>query len=215
MGADRDESRVELPGVLLSEQVGDLVVQHDTHAHRLDAGDFLRQVGAGQTIGRNAEMQHAAGDRTGFVDLHRVAEAGEVIGGGQPAGTGAYDQDALAARRTLDARRPAFARRHVAEEPLDRMDADRGIEVVAVTTGFARMVADPPMHRRQRVVAHDRVPGLPVFPRLRQIEPCLDVLAGWAGVIAGRHEVDIDRPPGANRTGALLRGSGPRSRSYR
>ena len=61
MRADRDEHGVEVARLLFRQQVGHLVVQHDPHAHRLDARDFAHQVGARQPVGGNAEMQHAAG----------------------------------------------------------------------------------------------------------------------------------------------------------
>ena len=91
------------------------------HAHLLDAGDLGEQVGARQAIGGNAEMQHAAGHRTGLADLHLMAEAGEVVGGRQAARTGADDQDALAGGGG-DRHRPALRGRHVAEEAFHRMD---------------------------------------------------------------------------------------------
>ena len=56
------------------------------------------------------------------------------------------------------------------------------------------------MHGRKGVVAQDRLPGLAVFPGLRQIEPGLHVFAGRAGVVARRQEVDIKRAA-ASRTG--------------
>ena len=74
MRADRDEHGVEPARVALGEHVGDLVVQHDAHAHALDAGDLGQQVGARQAIGRDAEMQHAAGHRAGLADFHLMAE---------------------------------------------------------------------------------------------------------------------------------------------
>ena len=62
---------------------------------------------ARQAIGGDAEMQHAAGQRPRLVDLHLVAEPGQVIGGRQPARAGADDQDALAGG-WRHGHRPAF-----------------------------------------------------------------------------------------------------------
>ena len=70
-------------------------------------------------------MQHAARQRSGIVDLHGVAEPGQVIGGGKAARAGADDEDPLArwAAPSTAERQPCL-RRQIAEEPLHRMDAD-------------------------------------------------------------------------------------------
>ncbi len=57
------------------------------------------------------------------------------------------------------------------------------------------MIADSPVHRRQRVVARQHIPGLAVLSSLRQIEPSLDVFARWTRMIAGWQQVNIDGPP--------------------
>ena len=84
---------------------------------------------ARQPVLGNAEAHHAAGERAGFHDLHRVAEPPQVIGGRQSRRARADDQHALAAlgrgRREL----PAALDRLVAEEALDRVDADRLVEL--------------------------------------------------------------------------------------
>ena len=54
--------------------------------------------------------------------------------------------------------RPALLDRLVAEEPLDRVDPDRLVELAAVAGGLAGVVADPPHDRRERVVLHDLPP---------------------------------------------------------
>ena len=127
--ADRDEHRIEAAGLAFSATISvDLVVQHDPHAHRFDAGDLRQQVGARQAIGGDAEMQHAAGQRARLVDLDLLAEPRQMIGGRQPARPGADHQDALA-RGGRDGTRPAFARRHVAEEALDRVDRHGGVQL--------------------------------------------------------------------------------------
>ena len=130
----------------------------------------------------------------------------EMVGGRQPAGTRADHQDALATARRVDRGQPAFARRHIAEEPFHRMDADGRIQLVSIAAGLARVVADAAMHRGQRIVAHQCFPGLAVFACLRQSEPGLDVFARRAGVVAGRQEIDIDRPTRADRPSAWFAG---------
>ena len=111
------------------------------------------------------------GARAGVADLHGVAQTGQMIGSGKPAGTSAHHQHALAAGRCGDRRNPALARREVAEEALHRMDADRGVQILSIATGFARVVTNPSVDRGERVVAHKRVPSLSVFSRLRLRSP--------------------------------------------
>ena len=148
-------------------------------------------------------MQHAAGQRAGVADFDGVPEAGQMIGRRQAARTRADDQHALAARRG-DRRHPALLGRKIAEKALHGMNAHRIVELGPIAARLARMIADATVHGRQRVVAQDRLPGLAVLAGLRQIEPGLHVLAGRAGVVAGRQQVDIDRPPRAHGTRALF-----------
>ena len=180
----------------------DLVVQHDPHAHSLDAGDLRHQIVARQAVGRDAEMQHAAGQRAGLVDLDLMTEPGQVIGGRQTARSGADHQDALA-RGGRDRHGPALGCRQVAEKTLDRVDRHGGVQLAAIAGGFARVIADPAVRRRQRVVGHQRFPGPPVVARLRQGQPGLDVLAGRAGVVAGRQQRDIVRQAGTEWSRAV------------
>jgi hypothetical protein len=211
-GPDGDEDGIEAAGRLFGQHVLDLVAGDDVDAEGRDPADLAHQIGARQPVGRDAEMHHAAGHRPRLMDLDRMAEPCEVISGRQPARPGADDQHAFAARRGCDRERPAFHGGEVAEEALDRVDADRSVEHAAIARGFARMIADPPMRRRQRIVLHQRRPGLAVLARLRQIEPGLDVLPGRAGVVAGREQIDIDRAPRAHRTRSLLAGQIDRRR---
>ena len=135
------------------------------------------------------------------MDFDGVAHAGEMIGGRQSARPGADHQHPPAARRGPGLERPAFLGGEIAEKALDRMDADRRVERAAIAGAFARMVADPAVHRRHRVVPHQRLPRLAILPRLGQPQPRLDVLARGAGVVAGGQQIDIDRMGGARRPG--------------
>ncbi len=89
MGADRDKDGVEIAFPLLSQQIIDPMVENDLDAHVLNALDLGVQHIARQPVGGNAEMHHAASHRSGFVDFDFMAQAGQVIGGGQPAGASA------------------------------------------------------------------------------------------------------------------------------
>ena len=201
--ADGDEDRIEAAGRLFGHQVLDLAVGNDLDPHRLDAGDVGHQLLARQAVGGDAEMHHAAGERTGLVDLDGVAEPGQMIGRRQARGPGADHQHFAAARRGVDPELPVFPRREVAEETFHHVDGNRRIDFAAIAAGFARMVADAPVHGRHRVVGDQQLPRLAVFPLLRQGQPALDVLAGRAGIVAGRQQVGIDRPARAHRSRAL------------
>ena len=192
--ADGDEHRVEFALLLLGDEVLDLVIEDDLHAHPLDAGDLAVEHVARQPVGGDAEVHHAAGDRAGLVDLHGVAHQRQMMRARQAARAGADDQDALAAGCRGDRRRPPLGERHVAEKALDRVDGDRRVELAAVAVRLARVIADAAVHRRHRVVLDDRLPGLAEPPGGGVGEPGLDVLAGGAGVVARRQEIQIDRP---------------------
>ncbi len=107
VGADGDEHRVEAAGFLLGEHVLDPVVEDDADAGVLNPADLVHQVFARQAVGGNAEMQHAAGQRTGLVDLDLMAEARQVVSCGEAARAGADDEHALAGRRRADGQRQA------------------------------------------------------------------------------------------------------------
>ncbi len=99
VGADGDEHGVEAAVLLFRFDVGHRVIQHDPDTEPLDSGDLGGQFRPRQTIGRDAELQHTAGDRTGLVDFDLMAEPGQMISGGQAGGTSADDQDSLAGGR--------------------------------------------------------------------------------------------------------------------
>ena len=82
----------------------------------------------------------------------------------------------------------------IAEEPLDRIDPDRLVDLGAVAGRLARMIADAAHDRRQRIVGGERTPGGLVVAGFRVSEPALNVLARRAGGVAGRQAVDVDGP---------------------
>ena len=79
-----------------------------------------------------------------------------------------------------------LAARHVAKKALDGVDAHGLIEPRAVAARFAGVIADPPVHGRQRIVAHEVPPRLFEATGLGQGQPALNVLARRAGIVAGR-----------------------------
>ena len=68
----------------------------DLHAEIRDVLDVPLHHRVGQAVGRDAQAQEAAGDRGRLVDLHGVAQAGQLPRGREAGGAGANDGDALA-----------------------------------------------------------------------------------------------------------------------
>ena len=130
--ADREERRVEVARAHRLEDVRDLRVQLQLDAEVEDALDLGVEHVARQPILGNAEAHHPAGERSGVDDLDAVAEAPQVIGSRQSRGSGADDEHALAALGFGRRKFPAALDRFVAEKALDRVDADRLVELAAV-----------------------------------------------------------------------------------
>ena len=84
----------------------------------------------------------------------------QVIGSREPARARADHQHPLAAAHRRRIEQPPALERQIAQEPLDRVDRDRAVEVGAVAVALARVVADPPVDRRERIV----LPPAPARP---------------------------------------------------
>ena len=191
--ADRDEHGVE-PGAL-RVQVRHRVPAADPHAHGLDPADLRREHVARQPVGGDAVPHHPARLRARVPHLHLVPAAGQVVGGGQPARAGADDEHPLAGRLGLDhAERPVVRRRQVAEEPFHGVDGDGAVQFGAVAHALARVVADPPVDRGERVVVGEQPPGALELTVARGGQPRLDVLACRAAGVARRQQVHVHRP---------------------
>jgi hypothetical protein len=175
------------------------VVECDRDAHVLDAINLRLEFLARHAIGRDAEMDHAAGDRTGLAYLDLVAESPQVVGGRQPAGARADDEDLPAAGRLRCLELPALLEGEVAEVALDGMNTDSAVRECAVTDVFAGVVADAAVDGWQRIVPHELAPGALEVAGLRQRQPRLDVFAGRARVVAGRQVVDVLGPLATQR----------------
>src|SRR5665811_1862871 len=74
------------------------------------------------------------------------------------------------------------------------------IEVGAVASVLARVVADTSVDRRERVVHDELAPRQFLLTGLDQSEPFLDVLARGAGVVARREQIHVHRHAGTDRT---------------
>ena len=206
MRADGYEHRIEAAGLLLVDHVLDLVVEDDAHTHLFDPPDLAVENIARQAIGRDAEVHHAAGKRPGLVDLDLMTHQPQMMRARQPARPAADNQDPLARRLGGERRCPAFLERQITQEPLDGVDAHRAVELAAIAVILARMIADPPVHRRHRVVSDQGFPGFAEAAGLGVRQPRLDVLAGRTGIVTRRQQVEVDRPLAAYRSGAALEG---------
>src|SRR6266496_2471569 len=203
MRPDGHECRIECTFSHFGEEMLDLVIEDNSDSHVLDALDLPHQLGSRHAIRGNAEVHHSAGKRTRLVDVDLVPESGEMVSRRETAWPSAYDEHALAGRWRLNWQLPAFFSGPVAEKPLDGVDADGAVEFLAIAVILARVVADAAVDSGQRIVFHQRQPRLAVAALPRMGEPSLNVLAGRAGIVAGRQEVDIGRPLRAHRADSL------------
>jgi hypothetical protein len=201
MRPDRDEDSVEAALLPLGDEVVDAVVAVHPHAQRGDPVELPAQHLAGQPVGRDAVAHHPARLAARVADLDLVADSGQVVRRRQPARPGADHQHALAAAGRRRVELPALLEREISEEPLDRMDRDCAVEVGAVADAFARVVADPSVDRRERIVRDELAPSLLVPTRLGMRQPGLDVLARRAARVARRKQVNVDGPALADRSG--------------
>ncbi len=202
---DGEEDGVEL-SVELVEQAGDIGhrgAELDRHAHVGDPLDLCVDDVAGEPVGRDAVAHHPARGVGRVADRDVVSEQAQVVRRRQPGRPGTDHEDVPAGRLGGHRDGPAALDRLVAEEALDGVDPDRLVQGGAVAGGLAGAVADPPHHRGERVVGHDLAPGVFVRRLLGVVQPLLHVLAGRAGVVAGRQPVDVHGPLGAPGTGLV------------
>jgi len=133
-----------------------------------------------------------------------MTEPRQVIRRRQTAGSGADDQHFFPRLFSRALVLPAVLQRQVTKKPLDCVNADGAVGKGPIADVFTRVIADSSVNRGQRVVPHEFLPGGLVLPFLRQCQPGLDILTGRARIVARRKKIDINRPPGAQRTRALV-----------
>ena len=183
--ADRKEDSIETTGRSSSVQVVNLRIENDLHAHGFNPGDFLGQRFTRQAIGRNAIAHHAARLRVGFADLHGMTEPAQMIGCRQTARPRAHNEHPFAAGWG-NRNRPAMFAGQIAKVSLHRMNADCAVELSTVAACLAGVIADPAVDGGQRIVLDKFQPSLLKSASLSMREPGLNILAGRAGVVAGR-----------------------------
>lgn len=148
---------------------------------------------------RAVGAHHPAGLRTGIADLDLASESRQVMSSRQPTRPRADHQHPFAAAPRRRIEPPSPLERHVSEEALDRVNRHRAVEVCAIAVALARVVADPPVDRRERVVCHRHTPRTLMLAGLHMRQPGLDVLFHRAGRIARRQQIDIHRALLADR----------------
>ncbi len=209
LGTDAEEDRVEAALAPLLVEIADRVseLQLDPDAH--DPADLGVEDVAGQAVGGDAVAHHAPRLLVGVGHDDVVAESGELVGAGEAGGAGADDEHATSRRDGRGGELPAPLQRNVAEEALDGVDPDRLVELAAVAGRLARVVADPPHGRRERVVLDEAAPRPLVVAGLGVVQPGLAVLPCRAGIVAWRHQVDVHRsldPPRSRAVGTARAG---------
>ena len=70
--------------------------QVNLHARLFNGVNLLEQHAVGQAVFGDAPVEHAAGHLLGLVDVHLMAQLGQVVGAGEAGGTRADDGHALA-----------------------------------------------------------------------------------------------------------------------
>jgi hypothetical protein len=213
MRADCQEDRVKAAGHFFGLKILDLVIEHDLDAKAPNTIDLRIEHMARQPVLRDTEVHHAAGQRTRLVDDHRVTQQRQVPCRRQAARARADHEHPLAGGGLRRHHRPAFLESHVAQEALDSVDAHWLIDALAVARVFARVIADPPVDRRQGIVADDDLPGVAIAARLCRGEPGLHVLSGRTRVVTWRQAVDVKRTHRTKRRrfpGRLVSVEGPR-----
>ena len=203
MGADGKECRIELASLHRLENIVDLGIELELDAEIDDPFYFRIEHVARQPVLGDAKAHHPAGRRPGIVDRHGVAHAAQMIGRGKPRRSRADHQHAFFAFDFRRRKSPTELDRLVAEETLDRIDADGFIDLRPVTGALAGVIADPPHHGGHRVVLRELAPGTFVVARFRVVEPRLNIFTGRAGMIARRQAVHIDRTHGAPGAGEI------------
>jgi hypothetical protein len=83
------------------------------------------------------------------------------------------------------------------------MDAHRFIQLTTIAGRFTGVITHATMNRGEGIVLHNFAPRFFVFSFFCFIQPPLNILPGWAPLIAGRQMVNVDRAPGAPIAGMI------------
>ena len=163
MRADRDEDRIEAARHRCSARTSSTLWLRTIRTPMSSIrADLLHQIVARQAIGGDAEVHHAAGQPARPRGSRRHGRAGR--GDRRRRGRSARRRRRGRACRSAARRSAAASLLDAARSPRKRSTAwmltaavERHHDCSAL---FAGVVADAAVHRRQRVVAHQRLPGL-------------------------------------------------------
>ena len=179
----------------------DPALQVRLDAHVDDALDLGVQHLARRAEARDAVAHHPAQMLVLVEYRDLMAAARELVRTRQPRRSAADHRDLLAAVGGHGSEGELVGDRVLAEEVLDRIDADVVLDLVAIAAGFARRRAYAAHHRRERIGVGQPAPRifLPVHARGRlldaahDVEIAADVLARRAAALARRRRLDVGR----------------------
>ena len=171
----------------------------DVYAHVDDALVLAVHDIARHAIARDAIACHAAELGALVENRGAMAAAAQLVGGGHAGHPATDDGDFLAGFVFRFFKFETFMQGMVADELLDRVDADEVLDLVAVAAFLAGRRADAAHHGGKRVGVGGTpkrvlLPwhiGLRLFDAAHDLQPATDVLAGRAATLAGRCLVNI------------------------
>jgi hypothetical protein len=108
-----------------------------------------------------------------------------MVGGRQTARPGTNDEYAFAAGGCGYFELPILLNGQIAEKTLNGVNADRRIQLAAIAGILTGVITHPAVDARHRVVLGQDMPSCLEMARLGMGQPGLDILTGWAGIIAG------------------------------
>jgi len=204
-GPATDKHRIEVALQLRKGNVlADSRIQMDLDAQIFDNLDLRPENVLGEPVFGNAHGKPAAGHRQGFEYLHRVAFGGEVIGAGEPRGSGAHNGHLLPVAFLLFGEEPGFVLQiQIGDKALQVHDVDRLFHLAAHTGRLAGMVADPAADDGEGIVFLDELQRFLILARGNQGHVALDADVGGAGRLAGGRTQLVDGEPAGDGLGEM------------
>ena len=155
----------------------------DRDPQREDGGDLRVQQLPGEAVAGDAVAEHPAQLLPLLIDGDLVAHQGQVVGGGETAGTAADDGDGFSGGL-----RPGRVR-HLSgvihSEPLQASDVDGVIHHLPAAAGLAGVLADIGAGRREGIVFPDEADRVGIAPLPHQGDITGDIHPGGAQGHAG------------------------------
>jgi len=177
----------------------------ELHAHVADHLNFGFDDVPRQTVGGNADGEHAAQHRQFFEDRHLIAFESQIVGTGQTSWSRADDRHLFV---TLD-----FDFGHIAGfraqieigyKPFDKVNGHRFVHLPSRTGRLTRMMADPSADCRQRILFLNELQGFQVLTLRHQRHVALNTDVGRADGLARAGPLLVDGKRAGNRLGIAL-----------